>query len=244
MTRRRLKIGFAAATGEHGRNTDGEKPAALHLVGLARRGVFRQLAGWSGRLYPRSMRSVTVIAIMFALVACSKPARQPAASNDNVASAEGGEVKGVHRDNRGNAAPVIAFSDPDGKAARLSDFAGKPLLVNLWATWCAPCVKELPTLDKLARRGGVRVVAISQDSGPHASVVAFLQGHQIGTLLPYQDPKMALSAALGPDIVLPTTILYDAKGKEVWRYVGDLDWTGPEAAKLLSEAGAAAPSPP
>jgi hypothetical protein len=49
---------------------------------------------------------------------------------------------------------------------------------------------------------------------------------------------MALSAALGPDTVLPTTILYDANGKEVWRYVGDLDWTSPEAAKLLAEAGA------
>ena len=48
---------------------------------------------------------------------------------------------------------------------------------------------------------------------------------------------MALSGALGPDTVLPTTILYDAKGKEVWRYVGDLDWTSPEAAKLLAEAG-------
>ena len=48
---------------------------------------------------------------------------------------------------------------------------------------------------------------------------------------------MALSGALGPDTVLPTTILYDAEGKEVWRYIGDLDWTGPEAAKLLAESG-------
>lgn len=189
------------------------------------------------------MRSFTVIAIMLALAACSKPARQQAASNDAVASAESSEVKGVHRDNRGKPAPAVAFRDPDGKAAQISDFAGKPLLLNLWATWCAPCVKELPTLDKLARRGGVRVLAISQDSGPHASVVAFLQGHQIGTLLPYQDPTMGLSGALGPDTVLPTTILYDANSKEVWRYVGDLDWTSAKAAKLLSEAGGAAPSP-
>ncbi len=51
---------------------------------------------------------------------------------------------------------------------------------------------------------------------------------------------MGLSGAIGPDAVLPTSILYDAEGREVWRYVGDLDWTGPEAAKLLSEAGAPA----
>ena len=81
-------------------------------------------------------------------------------------------------------------------------------------------------------------MAVSQDTGPRASVVAFLQGHKIATLEPYQDSKMALSGALGPDTVLPTSVLYDAEGKEVWRYVGDLDWTSPEAAKLLSEAGA------
>ena len=70
-----------------------------------------------------------------------------------------------------------------------------------------------------------------------ASVVAFLQTHKIGTLGAYQDPKMGLSGELGAE-VLPTSIFYDAQGREVWRYVGDLDWTGQEAAKLLAEAGA------
>ncbi|HEY6048628.1 MAG TPA: TlpA disulfide reductase family protein, partial [Sphingomicrobium sp.] len=99
---------------------------------------------------------------------------------------------------------------------------------------------ELPTLDQLARQGNgsLQVVAVSQDMGPHASVVAFLQQHRIASLEPYQDPKMSLSGALGAE-VLPTTILFDANGKEVWRYVGDLDWTSPAAAKLVAEAGAA-----
>jgi hypothetical protein len=74
--------------------------------------------------------------------------------------------------------------------------------------------------------------------GPHASVEAFLKDKKIGRLDSYQDPKMALSTALGAP-VMPTSILFDANGKEVWRYVGDLDWTGPEAAKLLAEAGVA-----
>jgi hypothetical protein len=60
--------------------------------------------------------------------------------------------------------------------------------------------------------------------------------HKIATLEPYQDAKMGLSGALGPDTVLPTSILYDSSGKEVWRYVGDLDWTTPQASKLLAEA--------
>ena len=186
------------------------------------------------------MRTSLLIAGTIALVACNKqPQQQPAANETATAPAEEG-VKGVHSENKGRPAPAADFTDADGKPVKLADFKGKPILVNLWASWCAPCVKELPTLDKLARSGGMQVLAVSQDSGPHASVVAFLKAHHIATLEPYQDSKMALSGALGPDSVLPTTILYDVNGNEVWRYVGDFDWTSPEAAKLLSEAGAAA----
>ena len=81
------------------------------------------------------------------------------------------------------------------------------------------------------------MVAISQDMGPHPSVVAFLEAYKIEKLVAYQDSKMSLSGALGAE-VLPTSILYDARGREVWRYVGDLDWTSPDAARLLAEAGA------
>ena len=134
-----------------------------------------------------------------------------------------------------------AFNDPDGGETSLAEFAGRPVLLNLWATWCAPCVKELPTLDRLAaEQERADVLAVSQDSGPHASVEAFLASHKIVNLGAYQDSQSSLSGALGPDTVLPTTILFDAKGKEVWRYVGDLDWTSPEAARLIAEGGRAA----
>ena len=183
------------------------------------------------------MRVVIICTALLALAACHKPAQQPPSANETAAGQSAGEgIKGVHRDHKGTPAPAVVFAGLDGKPAKLADFAGKPLLVNLWASWCAPCVKELPTLDQLARKGKVQVLAVSQDTGPHASVVAFLQAHKIGTLEPYQDEKMGLSGALGPDTVLPTSILYDSSGKEVWRYVGDLDWTSPEAAKLVAEA--------
>jgi thiol-disulfide isomerase/thioredoxin len=185
------------------------------------------------------MRRPLLIASIVLLAACQQRAQRAPIANETAATAESG-VKGVHRDNKGKPAPATAFTDPDGKPVKLADFTGKPVLVNLWASWCAPCVKELPTLDKLAQQGGVQVLAVSQDSGPHASVVAFLQGHKIGSLESYQDSKMGLSGALGPETVLPTSILFDANGKEVWRYVGDLDWTSPEAAKLLSEGAAPA----
>src|SRR6185503_2286657 len=183
------------------------------------------------------MRFLLLTTAMLSVAACHQAAQQQPSANESAAGQAAGEgIKGVHRDHKGTPEPAVVFTDPDGKPARLADFRGKPLLVNLWASWCAPCVKELPTLDQLARTGKIQVLALSQDDGPHPSVVAFLQAHKIATLEPYQDAKMGMSGALGPDTVLPTSILYDASGKEVWRYVGDLDWTSPEAAKLLSEA--------
>jgi thiol-disulfide isomerase/thioredoxin len=126
----------------------------------------------------------------------------------------------------------------DDDPATLAEAEGKSLLVDIWATWCAPCVKELPTLQAVAARAGApRVIAVSQDMAPRGSVDAFLDKNKLADLEVWHDPKMALSSATGAE-VLPTTILYDAKGQEVWRYVGDLDWTGDEAIKLLAEAGA------
>jgi thiol-disulfide isomerase/thioredoxin len=186
------------------------------------------------------MRSIFIGLAVLAVSACNKPPQQQA--NQTAQAAEAGPQKGVDRSHRGAPAPAAEFSTPDGKPISLAKFRGVPVLVNLWATWCAPCVKELPTLDKLAAAhrvdGALGVLAISQDDGPQASVDAFLKKLAVADLGAYHDPKSRLSAALGPDTVLPTTILYDADGKEVWRYVGDLDWTGPEAAKLLAEAGA------
>jgi thiol-disulfide isomerase/thioredoxin len=182
------------------------------------------------------MRHLLITAALLALAACQK--HEEAASNETVPAVQAGPQKGVDRSHKGQAAPDLSFTDPDGEETSLAEFSGKPTLVNLWATWCAPCVKELPTLNRLAKERGVQVVAISQDSGPHPSVVAFLDS-KAPDLAPYQDSKMALSGKLGAE-VLPTSILLDAKGREVWRYVGDLDWTSPEAARLLAEAGAPA----
>src|SRR3954470_17213999 len=135
------------------------------------------------------MRIAPIIAAVLLLAACQQKASEQPTTNDVAASPEGVGVKGAHRDHKGEAAPAAVFTGPDGKPAKLDDFKGKPVLVNLWATWCAPCVKELPTLDKLAAGGAIQVLAVSQDSGPHPSVVAFLQDHHIGTLKPYQDSK-------------------------------------------------------
>ena len=165
--------------------------------------------------------------------------QKPAAPQAPAADVQGG--KGIDRSHTGKLAPTTAFNDPAGKQTSIADFKGKPVLVNLWATWCAPCVKELPTLEALEARqdGKLAVIAVSQDMTDKGSVDTFLAGKKLGRFAAYHDADMALSSDLGVQI-LPTTILFDAAGKEVWRYTGDLDWTSAEAKALLAEVSPAA----
>jgi thiol-disulfide isomerase/thioredoxin len=180
-----------------------------------------------------------IVLLLIGLVAsgCDRQKAEAPQAPAADAGADAASSKDVDRSHKGSAAPDTLFKTPDGTDTSIAKLGGKPLLVNLWATWCAPCVKELPTLDALeaAQQGKLAVIAVSQDMGPQGSVNAFLDTKKIGRFAAYHDPEMALSSALGVQ-VLPTSILYDATGKEVWRYTGDLDWMGGEARKLLAEA--------
>lgn len=182
------------------------------------------------------MRLIVPLLVSLALPLASGCDRQK--PSEPQASAEAESAKGIDRSHKGEAAPVVQFKDPDGGKFSLAEFKGKPVLVNLWASWCAPCIKELPTLQQLdeahADSGQLAVIAVSQDMAPQGSVEAFLGERDLGRFAAYHDEKMELSSALNVQ-VLPTTILYDSDGKEVWRYVGDLDWRGEEATKLLAE---------
>ena len=173
--------------------------------------------------------------------------QKPAAPQGSTAAAapEAAQTgRGVDRSHKGQPAPDAVFNDPDGEAISLAEFKGVPTLVNLWASWCAPCVKELPTLDSLAAShrldGQLGVIAVSEDSGAQGSVKAFLDKLKAKDIAAYHDPEMKLTDALGVQ-TMPTTVLYDGAGQEVWRFIGDLDWTGPEAKALLAEAGPVRP---
>ncbi len=97
----------------------------------------------------------------------------------------------------------------------------------------------MPTLDALAalEEGRVSVIAVSQDLQGQKPVTAFFQLAAIGNLEPYTDPDNALLTAFGNNIALPTTILYDSQGREVWRVIGGVEWDDVEMAKLLAQAG-------
>jgi thiol-disulfide isomerase/thioredoxin len=142
----------------------------------------------------------------------------------------------LDRSYAGKAAPQVIFQDPAGEAVTLADFRGRPLLLNLWATWCAPCIVEMPSLDALAaREKGLTVLAVSQDFNGEEKVDAFFAGRGFKRLEPYLDPELLIMTELRLG-TLPTSILYDAEGNEVWRMTGREDWTGTRAASLLKEA--------
>lgn len=138
----------------------------------------------------------------------------------------------LDRSHRGTPASAAMFQDAAGHPTSLAAFAGRPVLLNLWATWCAPCVAEMPTLDRAART--INVVAVSEDLDGATKVVPFLAKARLNTLARYLDPQARLSVAYNAS--LPTSILYDARGREVWRMTGGMNWTTPTAAALLAEA--------
>lgn len=144
----------------------------------------------------------------------------------------------------GQAAPDYAFQDAAGKPVKIADFKGKVVVANLWATWCAPCKVEMPTLAKLsAHYAGkpVVVMAISIDKDADvAKARDFIAGHK--PLAFYNDPEAKLQWRLSPAIEgMPTTLVYGPDGLERGRVAGEADWSGPEARavidRVLAEAG-------
>jgi thiol-disulfide isomerase/thioredoxin len=186
-----------------------------------------------------SSRPLTFVALGLALLAggCDRQSGDKAQPQPSTsAGGEAAELVGtIDRSHRGSPLPGLTVKDPAGKTLALNTLKG-PVLLNLWATWCAPCVIELPLLEKLAsdRAGKLRVVTVSEDMGDGAKVAEFLKSKGLTRLEPWLDPNNDLAFAYGGG-TLPTTVYYDASGKEVWRLIGGHDWSDAETKRLLAE---------
>jgi thiol-disulfide isomerase/thioredoxin len=127
------------------------------------------------------------------------------------------------------AVAVVAFTGADGKPHSVAEFKGRYVLLNLWAVWCAPCVKELPALARLqAAAPALKVVPVDVARGTPPDAAGFLKAHGAASLPPFIDTDLALMRVFGA-YGLPLTILIDDKGREVARAVGPADWDAPDA---------------
>jgi len=133
--------------------------------------------------------------------------------------------------------PNLRFIDDKGAPRSLAQFRGKLILLNVWATWCPPCRREMPTLERLqARLGGpeFEVVALSIDKGGRAAVQSFFDEIDVQALKVYVDPTTAVRNDLALT-AFPTTLLIDRQGREIGRYTGGADWDSPASVATLSK---------
>ena len=130
---------------------------------------------------------------------------------------------------------ALRFQDGAGRSRSLADYRGKVVVLNLWATWCAPCREEMPALDRLhaALAGsGVEVIALSVDTQGLPIVRKFFAEVGVKSLEPYIDPSAQAAFRLNA-VGLPSTLLVDAEGRELGRHAGAVKWDAPEIAAAL-----------
>ena len=186
------------------------------------------------------MKPVPTLLVLALLAACQqqpspKAEDQPPQGAEAAAAPAKKANAGFDRSFAGTPAPALALeTGPDGATQTIADIVqanpGQKLLVNLWATWCAPCLKELPTLDQLAAdtKGKLVVVPVSQDMEGWRAVSKAFTAQKYPNLATRVESPMQFGFQLKAK-GLPITILYDAQGKEIWRYAGDRDWASAES---------------
>ena len=153
-----------------------------------------------------------------------------------------GEVAAMLVDGHPRRLPALSFTDAAGKPVNLADFRGKTVLFNMWATWCAPCRAEMPSLDKLqAELGGkdFQVVAVSVDTNGKDKPKNFFASLGLKHLALHTDPSgevFSTMRSIGRGIGLPTSLIVDPRGCEIGYMPGPADWASPDAKALIEAA--------
>ncbi len=138
-------------------------------------------------------------------------------------------------------APAAGFTDGEGKPVRVADFRGRVVVLNLWATWCAPCIKEMPTLAALQRAEAGRPVVVAAVSVDRAAATprarAFIEKN--APLRFFQDANFTFPSALRPPVMgFPTTLIYDKRGRLRATVSSDIDWNGEQARRVVGKLAA------
>jgi thiol-disulfide isomerase/thioredoxin len=149
----------------------------------------------------------------------------------------------INWDRPGEALPPLAMETPAGEVVGLDAFAGRVVVLNLWATWCAPCKREMPTLAALQAAfdpDAVRVVALAIDRAGFDALRAFLAEVDAGSLHLLRDAEGAVARALeAPG--LPVTLVIDGEGRQRFRHAGYADWSTPEVTAAIAELAGVQP---
>jgi thiol-disulfide isomerase/thioredoxin len=188
------------------------------------------MASFGGRWGRGGLAVAGLAAALYVIPGCTA---KPAGDLKSLAQ---GQMKSLVVDEAPSPAPSVPFTDASGKPHTLAEFKGKAVIVNLWATWCAPCVQEMPTLAKLSQASAgqpLAVVPISLDSAEDlANAKAFIAKRP--PLPFYSDVKYALPFGFKPSVAtLPTTLLIDAAGNVRARVSAAADWSGPDAKRVV-----------
>ncbi len=138
---------------------------------------------------------------------------------------------------RGDRAPEFSLQTLDGRTVSLGDFRGKVVMVHFWATWCPPCVEEMPTLERLyrsLRTGDFEILAVSVDEGGAGAVAAFMQQNRL-SLPVLLDPGRSIAGRYGT-FKFPETYIIDRQGMVAYKAIGPRDWTDPANVNIIRES--------
>jgi thiol-disulfide isomerase/thioredoxin len=204
----------------------------------ARRGFFIALAAVAG---------LGAVAAVYGVVGASRNAGEPMCRPTldlarRLEPLAHGEVAAVHLAEEARKLPVLAFRDAEGQPKSLADWHGRTVLLNLWATWCVPCRKEMPALDALQDKlhgPDFEVVAINIDTRDPAKPKAWLHDAGVGHLAYYSDQNAKVFQDLksvGKALGMPTTLLIDGNGCEIAALSGPAEWASDDGVKLVSAA--------
>lgn len=181
------------------------------------------------------MKHLLAAMVYTCLALLANPAPGLAADIDAIAALRAGDMKKLVLHDVPKPVEPVEILDMSDAPASLADHRGKWLVVNFWATWCAPCRKEMPTLARLQTEmegSSVEVITIAVGRNPPAAITSFMEEIGATGLLQYRDPRQELARAFAV-MGLPVTVIIDPDGAEVGRLIGDAQWDSESAIEIL-----------